>query len=258
MSAPPDRITTPHPRQYREEENEFPEKPELPPCIVRWFRGFHLHREKPKWTDICTALLTLFVAVAAFGSAWIFQEQLTEARKARIAEERAWIDPESMVLGSALENGLPVKYQIRIVNPGKEPAIGVVWKATPVSVPYIERNSNFDINKIGRNAACDGLISTAPDGTVLYPQSGVNFWLPLDIPNTVENRQLIKDVLNKKKSLVIDGCFAYTTIGEKHLSWFRFFLRDLPNVSSYVLNGTGQSTPAWNFNEMSTGNGTDQ
>ena len=40
-----------------------------------------MHREKPKVTDWLTVGLSLFVALAAIVSAWVFQGQLTEARK---------------------------------------------------------------------------------------------------------------------------------------------------------------------------------
>ncbi len=213
-----------------------------------------MHREKPKWTDIAIVALTILVALTALGSAWIFQGQLTEAHKARIAEERAWIAPVSMILESALENGLPVRYQIRIVNPGKEPALGVVWKATPIGVPYIQPTSEPDAR---RNTTCDGLEPPPSNGVVLYPSTEVNFWVPLDVPDTTENRQLIREVLNKSESLVIDGCFAYRTGGGKHTSSFRFFLRDIPGKPSYIRDKDGNLTPAWNFNVNPTGNEAD-
>jgi hypothetical protein len=81
MSSPPDGDATSNPGNNREGKDELPEKPEMPRSIIRWFRGFHLHREKPKITDYLTVGLTLVVAFAAFWSAFIFQGQLSVARQ---------------------------------------------------------------------------------------------------------------------------------------------------------------------------------
>ncbi len=114
--------------------------------------------------------------------------------------------------------------------------------------------SDPNANKMERNATCDGLEPPLHDGMVLYPPVGVNFWLPLDIPNSTENRQLVSEILSKRKSLVIDGCFAYRTSEERHTSSFRFFLRDIPNMPSYAPDKDGKLTPAWNFNVTLSGN----
>jgi hypothetical protein len=88
---------------------------------------------------------------------------------------------------------------------------------------------------------------------VLYPFGSGNFWLPLAIPDTPENRSLITDVSQKNKSLLIEGCFAYITETKKHTSAFRFLLRDVPGTS-FIANKSGEMVPAWNFNVALSGN----
>ena len=57
-------------------------------CLKRYARSPH---ERPKWTDIAIVILTLFIAVAAIGSAWIFEGQLQEMHQGTIASQRPWI-----------------------------------------------------------------------------------------------------------------------------------------------------------------------
>lgn len=120
MSAAPDGKTPSDPSNDGEKQERLPEKPELPRCIVRWFRGFHLHREKPKITDCLTAALTLGVAIAAFWSAWIFQGQFTLMRDA----DRPWIDVNVSITSPVTYDGNVVQAGFTIVptNIGRSPA----------------------------------------------------------------------------------------------------------------------------------------
>lgn len=174
-------------------------------------------------------------------------------QKARIAEERAWLAPEQMILGSPVESGVPLKYQIRIVNPGKEPALSIAWNVKPYGVPYIPERDTADKISLGPNTSCSGLDPGPVNGVVIYPSGPTNLWLPLSVGDTIENRQLLDEIIKREKSLVIEGCFAYKAGGERHTSSFRFFLRDVPG-KSFVTDKNGKLVPAWNFNVTLTGN----
>jgi hypothetical protein len=171
---------------------------------------------------------------------------------AALAANRAWLAPEQMILASPLESEVPPKYQIRVVNPGREPALGITWQVNPRGVPYIPEGNASDF-KLGPNTACTGLEPEPTDGMVIYPAGPTNIWLPLAVKDTTENRELIKEALNRTKSLVVEGCFAYRTGGEKHTSSFRFFLRDVLGPS-FIKDKNGNLGPAWNFNATPTGN----
>jgi hypothetical protein len=144
MSATPDGESAPNPRNDGNHEDHSPEPPEIPRFIVRWFRGFHLHREKPKVTDYLTVGLTLGVAIAAFWSACIFQGQLTEARKQtqrstdsfRI-DERAWIGiepikPILLMPNMTPDTGAAFTCDIYPKNFGKTAATDILVRATDV------------------------------------------------------------------------------------------------------------------------------
>ena len=172
---------------------------------------------------------------------------------AALAANRAWLAPEQMTLGSPVESGVPLKYQIRIVNPGKEPALSVAWNVKPYGVPYIPERDTVDLISLSPNTSCSGLNPGPVDGLVLYPSGPMNFWLPLSVGDTLENRQLLNEVIKREKSLVVEGCFAYKADGERHTSSFRFFLRDISGPS-LIKDKNGNPIPAWNFNMTLTGN----
>jgi hypothetical protein len=209
-------------------------------------------------TATATVWIAVFTVVLAIVGGVTLYEVVTGGNDthtlavAAIAANRAWLAPDIMNLMSALEAGLPVKYSIHIINTGKEPALGMVWNVKPIGVPYIDP-TNPNTIEMERNVTCDGLEPRPYDGMVLYPVGGTNFWVPLYVPDTTDNQQLIREVLNKTKSLVIDGCFAYRTGGGKHTSAFRFFLRDVSG-KSFVADKNGNMVPAWKFNVTLTGN----
>jgi hypothetical protein len=130
MSTAPSNQAASNPGNNRESKKQLPEKPELPRCIVRWFRGFHLNREKSKVTDWATAVLTLGVAIAAFWSAWIFQGQLTETRNDAVTDQRAWLGIQTQKLSThAIDQGKGLinidHIVIPALNSGKSPALNI-------------------------------------------------------------------------------------------------------------------------------------
>jgi hypothetical protein len=216
--------------------------------------------EKVRTTDMIIAFATVVIALTAIvqGYEMVSSSKDThDLAAATVASNRAWVAPQQIILGSAIESGPPLKYQIRIVNPGKEPALGVAWNVKPFGVPYISEGDGTNNFKLGQNASCAGLEPGEVDGTVVYPTGPANFWLPLSVLSTPENVQLIDEVKKKTKSLVIEGCFVYRTGGGKHTSAFRFFLRDIPDNPSFITGKDGNSIPAWNFNIDLTGNTAD-
>jgi len=86
------------PRDNRNLGDNSPDPTEVLRYLIRWFRGFHLHREKPKVTDWVTVVLTLAVAGAAICSAWIFQKQLNLERGSFIAGQRAYVNVNGLEL----------------------------------------------------------------------------------------------------------------------------------------------------------------
>jgi hypothetical protein len=266
MSTPPNHNGTKAPKgnspQAKEEDSPTPSEV-LAALLDSWdaTREYIRHywaapRQKPKWTETATLILTVLIAAASIISAWIFYRQMDEMHKARIAEERAWLAPEQMTLGSAVESGLPLKYQIRLVNPGREPALSATWNVKPYGVPYIPEMETANQTSLGTNDSCSNLEPETTQGIVIYPSGPTNFWLPLNVKDTPENRQLLNEVVERTKSLIIEGCFAYIAGSDRHTSAFRFFLRDVSGPS-VIKDKNGISTAAWNFNATLTGNNAD-
>jgi len=168
------------------------------------------------------------------------------------AANRAWIEPSNLYLTSALEKGLPITYQIRVTNSGREPALGVVWTVKAIGVPYTREGSGE--YELPPNDTCSGIDPKAKDGLALFPASDIPSVIPFRIEDTPENRQLIDDVLKGRKSLLLAGCFAYLTGGEVHSTSFSRFLRDVPNTPSFVPDQPGKPGSAWRFNKTLTGN----
>jgi hypothetical protein len=84
-------------------------------------------REKPKWTDIVTVIVTCVIAFAALYSAWLFQGQLMQSTDFFRTDERAWLSVE---VGE--KNG---KFGVVMKNTGKTPALNILYFASFVGGP---------------------------------------------------------------------------------------------------------------------------
>src|SRR5437762_3066063 len=156
MSTPPNTNAASNPGNNREKESQFPEKPEMPRSIIKWFRSFHLNREKPKITDHLTVVLTLVVAIAAFWSACIFQGQLTEMRRGAIVDQRAWVAPFDI---QSEHNSIgEIYFKVLYKNTGKTPALRTSsWIGTTA---FLDQIPNSD--PVPKLTDAQGLM--APDG----------------------------------------------------------------------------------------------
>lgn len=168
------------------------------------------------------------------------------AEKTLIATNRAWVGVPFMMLGAPLENGYPVAIQFRLVNTGKSPALGLVWSLKPRLIDYVPDASDKGPPR-EPNTTCDVLHPDIANGIVLWPDiGGSKSWVPEKFSSTPENKVIFDATLARSKSLILEGCIAYVTLGEPHKSWFRFFLRDIPGPST-----------GWQFNSDLSGNGAD-
>lgn len=208
------------------------------------------------------AFFTFVLVLVGIGTYFILKNQLKEMHEggtdthdlatAAILSSRAWVSPSQILLESPLESGLPVKYQIHMFNSGKEPAIGVLWNVEATGAAYIRMESGS--MRIGDNMTCANLNPVPSSGVVLYPAGDIRFWVPLDIPDTPDNRRLISAVLNRTNSLIVTGCFAYISSGKRRTSAFRFFLRDVPGTPSLIPDRPNKPGSAWHFNFALDGN----
>src|SRR5229473_4738660 len=88
--------------------------------------------EKSKASDWAMVILTFLTAVAAFISAWLFQEQLIEARKSFKLDERAWIELEPISQRPDPLNfdkdHASYRYELWLKNVGKTVASDVILR----------------------------------------------------------------------------------------------------------------------------------
>jgi hypothetical protein len=190
MSAPPNRDAPSNPGNNRDNENQFPEKPELPRFIRRWFRGFHLNREKSKVTDYLTVGLTLLIALAAFWSAWIFQGQLDEAQRSTRLAVRPWIGLDEGL--QAIEN-----------TPLQIDAMG------NANLVYTIRAKNYS-NAPASNVWADANLVVADDLNTVYEQQGYA------CGDAVIGKPDIGLVLFQGKDRVFNSQPAIAKVNQKH------------------------------------------
>ena len=224
---------------------------------MNWLQAFWQTIKSPESTNLIMAVATAIIAFYTVFTFRVVKGGSVDTRnvaEAALAANRAWVAPDMMILGSPVESGLPLKYQIHIVNVGREPALSVTWKTAPQGVAYIAEGADANSVISARNDTCVGLEPGPLDGTVLYPTQRGNFWIPLTIPDTPHYNALIQRVVNRQQSLLISGCIAYrTTDGKARTSSFQFFLRDIPGPS-FAMGKDGQSSARWNFNVAVDGN----
>ena len=124
---------------------------------------------------------------------------------ASLAANRAWLAPSHATLITPLENGVPVKIAIHVVNVGREPALGIVEHIEPEYVDYIHPT---DLPHRDPNTECAGLRPETVNGLVMYPNLATAYNFAYDISDTPENRRMIAAVLKRQRTLVIQGCFS--------------------------------------------------
>jgi hypothetical protein len=180
---------------------------------------------------------------------------LIETHRATIEANRAWVGPISMELESSLESGKPINFALHLVNFGREPALGAVWKWDARLAPYVPAEGP-DTSTFGANNACDGIEPNPNGGVSIYPLGGPQYFWPDDLSRVSEYQKWEEAVLARRGTLVIEGCVAYLTMASKHTSAFRFFLRDIPGQPSYVPSQPDKpgSGSRWPFNQALDGN----
>jgi hypothetical protein len=120
-----------------------PTPAEVVAAILRSLRHYcSAKRKASRWIDVAGLIVNVLIAVAAFYSAWLFQGQLKEARRASdtttrqfMQDERAWVEIEPikpMLLDSAPKFGATFTCDIYPKNVGKTVATDVVVKANSV------------------------------------------------------------------------------------------------------------------------------
>ncbi len=161
-------------------------------------------------------------ADAAKTQAEAMTKQTETSAQAIIAAGRAWVGPRDARLESkpavAQNNKAIVEYQ----NTGKEPAVGFVYATFPFAVTAAEDASGAAAKTMLENM--QKCISTPPAmlAGVVFPTSGFNAG---NLATLIDGTLIDQDVIDSKKMLIVQGCFAYQTDNITHHSAFCFFYK---------------------------------
>jgi hypothetical protein len=188
-------------------------------------------------------VITATGTVAACGGLIILYATLQESHDATVEANRAWI-AVPFVSHEPLQRGQPVRLQARIVNVGREPALGGVWRFNIYAAPYIpELAGNTRSPDLGQNTMCSSLVPVkGNNGMAVFPVADNKYWIPY--ASNPDRQSSVDAAIDQAESLILDGCFAYWAGNSAHHTAFRFFLRDV----------RGTSNVQWGFNLATSGN----
>jgi hypothetical protein len=154
-------------------------------------------------------------------------------------DRRAWIAPKSAELAGTVEAGKPLAFTVSYGNTGKEPAtdLGVSGVGALTPAPA---NGAWDAFRVSENQACQG-IETVADGPVVFPSA-----IDAYSDRFSTSASLIDaTVLSGAQVFYVEGCFAYDTAGDTHLSAYCFYLR--PDLSQPPQNWAFRPCPGGAF-----------
>ncbi|MDR3537202.1 MAG: hypothetical protein P4L71_11945 [Acetobacteraceae bacterium] len=203
--------------------------------VAKWLNGITLG----------SAIVALLGLIALYLS-------ISDADDATVQANRAWLAPGFLTLNEPVESGAIV-VRLHVQDTGHQPAIGMRSRIKYYTADYIPEglggleayNAIKDLN-----ATCVGLDPDRDQGPVVYP-GDTKVWI-INEDNDSEAKARAQDVAARRKTLVVEGCIAYLTFGQRHTSAFRFFLRDTPGPSCPTPPQQGQCY--WMFNSTETGN----
>jgi len=166
--------------------------------------------------------------------------QANETNKELLAvDRRAWIAPKSADLAGPVEAGKPLAFTVTYGNTGKEPAtdlaISGVGSLTPAPA-----NGAWDTFVVSENQACQG-IATIADGPVVFPSAIDAYSYRFSTSASLMDAT----VLSGSQVFYVEGCFAYDTAGDTHLSAYCFYLR--PDATQPPQNWTFRPCPGGAF-----------
>jgi hypothetical protein len=151
------------------------------------------------------------------------------------ADRRAWLAPKEADLVGTLEAGKPLAFTVSYGNTGKEPATNVAVSGVGALAPA-PANGAWETFAVSQNQACQG-IATIADGPVVYPSAIDAYSYRLTTSATL----IDATVLSGAQVFYVQGCFAYDTAGDTHVSAYCFYLR--PDTTTPPQNWTFRPCP---------------
>ena len=166
--------------------------------------------------------------------------QANETNKELLAvDRRAWIAPKGADLVGTVEAGKPLAFTVSYGNTGKEPATDLAINGVGALAPA-PANGAWETLVVNENQACQG-IETIADGPVVFPSAIDAYSYRL----TTSASLMDPTVLSGAQVFYVQGCFAYDTAGDTHVSAYCFYLR--PDPSAPPENWTFRPCPGGAF-----------
>lgn len=215
------------------------------------------------WTAIATVVIAI-ASLLSFGAAilqaWVFEGQLAEmrassvqtdklvtatanqadaaeiaaetARLSLIAASRAWVAPTDAKLNSAPVAGQDLGGAIVYQNMGREPARDGIHQIYTFAASQEEIATGAAVQTVSNNLTACLALPTHEFGEIVYPTTGfaaanVSFIVPKD--------NVDDELISGRKTLIVQGCFAYFTAEHVHHSGFCFYY-NAPNSYPEHLN----------------------
>jgi hypothetical protein len=179
--------------------------------------------------EIITLIVIGFTALFAFGSDWIFYNQLDEMRE----ERRAWLGPVTAGIEGDLTISKPLSIVINYQNTGKEPALNVFYDLSPDTISIADDKAGGTVQRVANYVGRCSATSEREGYGVAYPSAGFSTY---SVATKVDAAKIDWDVIYGTKYVLVNGCFVYHTLGTTRRSSYCFFFQ----------NGKTRKA-AWNF-----------
>jgi hypothetical protein len=143
------------------------------------------------------------------------------SRESLVAAGRAWVGPRIAKITSPLEVGKPIEIFFEYANTGREPALDFSYSIDGFFSSNAEekRGTSFARVSIALNN-CSAAGQLGP-GQVVFPSTGFSTYnLTTTLPLSID-----QEIIDGDKTLIVQGCFLYSSFKVVRHSYFCFFYR---------------------------------
>ena len=197
------------------------------------------HRQERKRTtrEVITLIVIGITAFFAFGSDWIFYDQLTEMR----VERRAWVGPISAGFSGALPKvGEESTFSVEFHNTGREPAFDLFSDLTPFMATLEDTTDGVTAARIDEYVRSCRLINPALGKNVAFPTTAFSHYTS---GKRIDGHFIDWNIIYGISLLFVNGCYVYNTLGVTHRTSFCFVFQNGPKMTpqSWAFCQTGNN-----------------
>lgn len=149
-------------------------------------------------------------------------KQTENTGKALEQGQRAWVGPGSATIDAAPTVGKPIIASITYQNTGREPARDFIYNANPIAVSASDDADGKLAAQISQYMKRCFATPSRENAGVVYPSTGFG---GSTLSITYKGNLVDQAMVDSKKLLIIQGCFAYRTFEKVHHSAFCYFWR---------------------------------